>query len=60
MFEYAREVVTNAELLRCSDATKFSLFLIADWQPEAHEDDDSHLCIDSLFVTNVGRWLNHM
>ena len=59
LFEYAGEVVTNAKLLRRGDATKYSLSLTADWQSEAHEDDDSLLCIDSSFVTNVGRWLNH-
>ena len=58
-FEYAGEVLTNAELLRRGDQTKFSLSLTSDWQSELVEDDDSLLCIDSTFVTNVARWLNH-
>lgn len=59
LFEYAGEVVTNAELLRRGDRAKFSLSLTADWQSEADEDDNSLVCIDSTVVTNVARWLNY-
>lgn len=59
LFEYAGEVVTNAELLRRGDRSKYALALDADWESEAQEDDDSLLCIDAMVVTNVARWLNH-
>ena len=59
VFEYTREVVTNAELLKRGDRTKYSIALDADWESEAEKDDDSLLCIDATEVTNVTRWLNH-
>ena len=35
VFEYAGEVVTNAELLRRGDRTKYSVALDADWESES-------------------------
>lgn len=59
LFEYAGEVITNAELLRRGDRTKYSVALDADWESESQKDDDSLLCIDATDITNVTRWLNH-
>lgn len=59
LFEFAGEVVTNAELLRRGDRTKYAVALDADWESEAQNDDESLLCIDATDVTNVARWLNH-
>lgn len=59
VFEYAGEVVTNAELLKRGDRSKYTVHLDADWESEAQKDDNSLLCIDATIITNVGRWLNH-
>jgi hypothetical protein len=52
-------VVTNAELLRRRNRSKYSIALDADWKSEVTQGDESLLSIDSTVFTNVARWLNH-
>jgi hypothetical protein len=59
VFEYAGEVVSNSELLRRGDRSKFSLALDADWEFEVADGDDSLLSNDSTEFCNIGKWLNH-
>lgn len=59
LFEYAGEVVTNAELFRRGHGSKYSILLDAHWQSEYSKTDKDLLCIDATEYTNLARWMNH-
>ena len=65
MFEFAGEIVTNAELMKRRASGKlgkleaFTLALDADWKSEQVVDDKVALCIDGTNFSNVSRFLNH-
>ena len=53
LFEFAGEVVTNAELFRRGSGPKYSLLLDVHWQSESSKNDKELLCIDSSLCTNL-------
>jgi SET domain-containing protein len=65
VFEYAGEIVTNAELMQRRATAKlgkseaFTLALDADWKSEQVVNDDVALCIDGTNLSNVSRFVNH-
>ena len=65
VFEFAGEIVTNAELMKRRASGKlgkleaFTLALDADWKSEQVVDDKVALCIDGTNFSNVSRFLNH-
>ena len=67
LFELAREIVTNGELIEQNHLIHklldfqetYTLQLHACWRAEVMANDNDSLCVDATHYGNVARFLNH-